>query len=194
MDRSIIDAILSFLRRAEQIKIEKREAWTSEGRRESVAEHTWRLCLWATVLSDRFPDVDTGRLLRMCVVHDLWEAIHGDVPAPHQGEGKALREEDDLRSLLSVLPNPERRVLLELWTEYEKAETTEARLAKALDKLETILQHNQGDNPEDFDYQFNLDYGAEYTDTPPLIAAIRNALDEETRREMKMSADDSPVE
>jgi len=71
---------------------------------------------------------------------------------------------------------------LALWDEYEAAETAEARLAKAFDKLETILQHNQGDNPPDFDYAFNLNYGTEYTDLDPLVTEFRRILDEQTRQ------------
>ena len=56
-----------------------------------------------------------------------------------------------------------------------------ARLAKALDKLETILQHTQGENPVDFDYAFNFSYGREHTEGSALIAALRAALDEATR-------------
>jgi len=72
--------------------------------------------------------------------------------------------------------------IVELWDEYEAATTPEARLAKALDKLETILQHTQGDNPPGFDYRFNLGYGREYTAGDPLIEAMRRILDEETER------------
>jgi len=60
--------------------------------------------------------------------------------------------------------------------------SAEARLAKALDKLETIMQHNQGLNPENFDYRFNLGYGQQYTAGHPLIIAFRTALDRETQR------------
>jgi putative hydrolase of HD superfamily len=72
-----------------------------------------------------------------------------------------------------------------LWDEYESAQTNEARLAKALDKLETILQHTQGKNPASFDYRFNLGYGREYTMGPPLIAAIREILDQETEEKAR---------
>ncbi len=78
------------------------------------------------------------------------------------------------------LPSRLGRRLLDLWDEYEAAETAEARLAKALDKLETILQHNQGRNPPDFDYRFNLDYGRRYTAGDPLVEALRAHLDRET--------------
>jgi putative hydrolase of HD superfamily len=193
-----VEGLLAVLRRAEALKDETRTAWTSEGRRESVAAHTWRLCLWATVLGDHFGAVDTGRLLQLCVVHDLGEALQGDVPAPqqagaeHDGD-KVGRERADLQTLLAPLPAPDRKRLVALWEEYEAAATPEARLAKALDKLETILQHNQGANPPDFDYRFNLDYGAEYTERPPLIAAIRAVLDRETEaRAEAPSASEAP--
>ena len=67
-----------------------------------------------------------------------------------------------------------------LWDEYEAAASPEARLVKALDKLETILQHNQGRNPPGFDYRFNLGYGRQYTGGHPLIVALRELLDQET--------------
>ncbi|MNF15954.1 hypothetical protein D3C80_2187750 [compost metagenome] len=57
-------------------------------------------------------------------------------------------------------------------------------MVKALDKIETILQHTQGDNPPDFDYAFNLEYGRRYTDAIPFLASLRRALDEETRKRM----------
>lgn len=182
MPPDAIDGLLEFLRSAERLKTTFRTSWTSDGDRESVAQHTWRLCLMATVLADRYPDVDAARLLKICVVHDLGEAIRGDVPAVEQDPGgdKAAREREDLLQLLRPLPEDDAAEILGLWDEYEAAETPEARLAKALDKMETILQHNQGDNPVDFDYRFNLGYGTDYTTGDPLIEAIRERLDRET--------------
>lgn len=184
-----LSGILDFLRRAERLKSVTRTAFTSEGRRESVAAHTWRLCLMALVFEDGFPEVDFARLVKMCIVHDLGEALGGDVPAPEQaaaaarGEAsKAAGERRDLLELLGPLPERLRLEILDLWDDYEAAETPEARLAKALDKLETILQHTQGDNPPDFDYRFNLGYGRKYTDGDPLIVALRRILDDETAR------------
>lgn len=179
-----LQGILAFLRSAERLKNVTRSAWTSEGRPESVAEHTWRLCLMALVLADHFPDVDTARLMQICLVHDLGEAIHGDIPAVSQqaGTSKATQEREDLLLLLEPLPPALRERITRLWDEYEAAETPEARLAKALDKLETILQHTQGKNPRDFDYRFNLEYGKRYTVDDPVIVAIRAILDRETAR------------
>jgi putative hydrolase of HD superfamily len=179
-----LDGILAFLRSAERLKTVTRSGWTSVGQRESVAEHTWRLCLMAMVLYGRSEEVDLGKLLRMCLVHDLGEAIGGDVPAPEQraDAAKADRERADLLELIAPLPEPARREIAELWDEYEAAESPEARVAKGLDKLETILQHTQGSNPADFDYTFNLAYGQRYTAADPLLSALRERLDAETAR------------
>jgi putative hydrolase of HD superfamily len=182
MSPAEIDGILEFLRSAERLKSTLRSAWTSEGHPESVAEHTWRLCLMALVFHGSYPEVDFARLVKICIIHDLGEAIGGDVPAIHQtpGAGKAVQERRDLLQLLEPLPERLRAEITALWDEYEAAETPEARLAKALDKLETIMQHNQGRNPEGFDYRFNLEYGKRYTTGDPLIEAVRELLDRET--------------
>ena len=177
-----LDGVLAFLRAAERLKTVTRSGWTSTGKAESVAEHTWRLCLMAMVLYGRAEDIDLARLLKMCLIHDLGEAIGGDVPAPAQlaGSPKAGQERADLLSLVEPLPAAGGREILELWDEYEAASSPEAKLAKGLDKLETILQHTQGRNPDDFDYAFNLDYGQRYTAADPVLAALRSRLDEVT--------------
>jgi len=184
MSADDLDGILTFLRSAERLKTVTRSGWTSAGEPESVAEHTWRLCLMAMLLYGEAPEVDLARLLRMCIIHDLGEAIRGDVPAPAQaGVGaKSVEERADLVELTAPLPPALRQEIVDLWDEYEAAESREARLAKGLDKLETILQHTQGRNPADFDYEFNLGYGRRYTEADPLLAALRDRLDEATRR------------
>jgi putative hydrolase of HD superfamily len=177
--------VLDFLRAAEGLKTATRSGWTSAGEPESVAEHTWRLCLMALALHPWFPHVDFARLIRICIVHDLGEAIGGDVPAPEQalrGVSKSADERRDLLALLAPLPAAQRDEITALWDEYEAAETPEARLAKALDKLETILQHTQGQNPADFDYRFNLGYGRQFTADHPVLVALRAELDAETER------------
>ena len=189
MEGEDLEGLLAFLRSAERLKTVTRSGWTSTGQPESVAEHTWRLCLMAMLLYGRAPDVDLARLLKMCVIHDLGEAIGGDVPAPAQNEAlkKADRERADLLELIETLPSGLQREILELWDEYEAADSREAALAKGLDKLETILQHTQGKNPADFDYSFNLAYGQRYTAADPVLAAIRALLDAETARRARES-------
>jgi putative hydrolases of HD superfamily len=188
MDTSDLTRTLDFLRAAERLKSTTRTGFTSTGQQESVAEHTWRLCLMALVLGPSFPDVDFAKLVKICIIHDLGEAIHGDVSAPEQARrialgiagGKADQERRDLLELLAPLPPARRDEIANLWDEYEAAQSPEAKLAKALDKLETIMQHNQGLNPADFDYRFNLGYGRQHTADNPLIAQLREVLDQET--------------
>jgi putative hydrolases of HD superfamily len=184
-----VEGVLTFLRAAERLKTVMRSGWTSDGQQESVAEHTWRLCLMAMLLYGDTPEVNLARLLKMCLVHDLGEAIGGDVPAPAQKAGvrKADRERNDLLQLIGSLPPALRAEITELWDEYEAAASPEAKIAKGLDKLETILQHNQGKNPANFDYAFNLDYGQRYTQADPIMTALRQRLDEETTRRTKDS-------
>lgn len=182
-----LTGIFTFLQNAEQLKNTLRSGYTSNGRQESVAEHTWRLCLMVSVFEKHFPKLNFKRLIKMCIIHDLGEVIGGDVPAPHQMEDKSESERNDFIKLLSPLPDDLREEFQTLWDEYERASSSEAKLAKAFDKLETILQHNQGENPPDFDYRFNLDYGKGYTSGHPLVVQIRELLDEQTKRRAEKS-------
>ncbi len=181
--------LLDFIRAAEKLKDTHRSGWTSAGSQDTVAGHSWRICLMVLVLHSSFPEADLARLLELAVLHDLGEAIGGDIPAPKQtGQGdKSAAERSDLVRFLAPLPAALRARFLSRWDEYEAATTLEARLVKALDKLETIIQHNQGKNPPGFDYLFNIEYGRDYTDAFPFLAEIRAELDEETRR--RASAD-----
>jgi putative hydrolase of HD superfamily len=182
---------LAFIRAAEALKDTLRSAHTAQGRHESTAEHSWRLCLMAMVfgpsLGTSDGPLDMARLLKVCVVHDLGEAISGDIPAVLQAQlaaqafDKSARERADLLTLMAPLPERLRAEFLDLWDDYEHARSAEARAIKALDKLETILQHNQGANPADFDYAFNLRYGERHTRGHPLIEQIRAAVDADTR-------------
>ena len=165
MNESDVTARLEFLRRAERLKDTLRSGFTTSGRRESVADHTWRLTLLVLTFADLLPEIDQLRLLKICIIHDLGEAIDGDIPAPSQvGPSKSEKERSDFISLLAGLPEHIRSEFMSLWDEYEYVTSSEARVAKALDKIETLMQHNQGKNPDDFDYAFNLDYGKTRTD------------------------------
>jgi putative hydrolase of HD superfamily len=136
----------------------------------------------AMMLYGEDASIDMARLLKMCLIHDLGEAIGGDVPAPAQSAEtpKSGQERVDLLELTKELPRPLQHEIVSLWDEYETAGSREAKIAKGLDKLETILQHTQGRNPPGFDYAFNLEYGRKYTAADPVLAALRAVLDQET--------------
>ncbi|WP_114766744.1 HD domain-containing protein [Vibrio rhodolitus] len=184
-----LPSILQFLRDAEQLKDTLRTAWTSSGRQESTAEHTWRLCLLAMIVAKHYPHLNNEKILKLCIVHDLAEAIGGDISAvnQHANLNKSAIELRDFKQLISPLSQEVQTDLLALWLEYDGALTEEARLVKALDKLETILQHTQGDNPQDFNYTFNLSYGKNQTDYDELTQQFRLLLDAETKARMEKS-------
>lgn len=178
--------IIAFLQAAEKLKDTLRSGCTSGGRPESTAEHSWRLSLMALMFEKELAGCDMLKLVKLCIVHDLGEAISGDVPATDQSpdDGKAARERADMETLAASLPDDLRRDLMALWDEYDGAATPEAILAKGFDKLETMLQHAIGQNRADFDYAFNLGYGVTQTERHPLTRQIRVLVDAATRDRM----------
>ncbi|VVE40859.1 phosphohydrolase [Pandoraea pneumonica] len=193
MTREQIEDRLNFLRTCERLKDVLRSGYTASGRRESTAEHSWRLSLMALVFMDQLGEVDRAKVLALCLVHDLGEALGGDVPAPAQmaSVGKDDIERRDLLTICEPLDAQMRDQIVGWWDEYAQAATPEARAVKALDKLETMLQHTQGKNPPDFDYTFNLSYGRRYTDASPIFSAIREPIDEATRARATQAAKDT---
>lgn len=189
MNLEMIKGRLEFLREAEKLKDVLRSAHTSSGRTESTAEHSWRLCLMAIIFADQLAGLDLLKVLKMCVIHDLGEAINGDIPAVNQAAfpDKGEQERNDLLLLTGALDEALRSEILALWDDYENAQSAEAKAVKALDKLETLLQHNQGLNPADFDYGFNLGYGKKYTSADPVFATLRELIDQDTRQRISES-------
>lgn len=184
---------VAFIQEIEHLKNVLRSAWTSAGRRESTAEHSWRLAVLAAVVLEEFPGLDAGRVLTMALVHDLGELYDGDLSAasrPDAGE-KRRKEAAGMQKALAYLPERTADRLYTLWEEYEQGATKEARLVKALDKAETIAQHNQGKNPPDFDYGFNLEYGRALFREPELLRLLRAQLDDGTRRRLERQAGQS---
>lgn len=190
IDPSRLAAIIAFLQAAEKLKDTLRSGITSNGRAESTAEHSWRLCLMAMLFDRELAGYDHLKLLKLCIVHDLGEAISGDVPATRQtqGDGRAARERADLETLCGPLPYDLRCEILALADEYSGAATPEAQMVKGFDKLETMLQHLIGRNAADFDYRFNLRYGAQHTQRHPLLFQIRELVDAATRERIAAQA------
>jgi len=144
--------ILSLLHLAEKLKFELRHSYTSAGRQESVAEHTWRMALMA-ILVEPYLDqkIDIAKTLKMILVHDLVEAEAGDVPLSHivkNPELKKVKEEKEkaaIEKIRAMLNDEVGKEIHSLWYEFEARETYEAKVAFALDKLEVQLQHNEAD-------------------------------------------------
>jgi len=140
---------LGFLPLAERLKRELRHSWLSDGRRESVAEHTWFMALMALLTHRRLEEpVSLERVLSMAIVHDLAEVEVGDIPYFETGDRKAKKAELELAAIeriAKMLPAPEGEMVKQLWLEFEDGTTPEARFVRALDHLEVQVQHNLAD-------------------------------------------------
>ena len=134
---------LEIMHVAERLKDATRHCYTSGGRHESVAEHSWRLALMAFFLRDAFPEADMDRVVRMCLIHDLGEAFTGDIPTFEKTEADERREETLLDAWVASLPSPYREEMAALYREMAERRTPEARIYKALDGLEALIQHNE---------------------------------------------------
>jgi putative hydrolase of HD superfamily len=111
---------------------------------ESSAEHSWHLALMAMVLAaDHAPGVDLSRVVTMLVIHDLVEVEAGDVPIYDEQLRLDIiaAEQQAAVRLFGRLPSPQSDHLLELWHEFEAAETGDARFARAIDRLQPLLLH-----------------------------------------------------
>ena len=183
-----IDKVIRFIKEIENLKSVTRTAWTKTGRRESTAEHSWRLAMLLMVLREDFKDLDIDKAIKMSLVHDLGELYDGDISAKLQNDNdnKSEMEEKAMRRMLTILPENLAENIYDLWKEYNECSTKEAKLVKAMDKLETIVQHNQGNNPEDFDYEFNLQYGKQYFMDNEILEYMRYIIDEDTKESIKL--------
>ncbi len=185
--KSSLTGILQFLHEAEDLKMVLRHSWLSNGRRESVAEHTWRMSLMAIILHREIGiTIDIGRVLQMIVVHDLAEVHVGDyqVFGKEQPENKHELEEKALQKMVKQLPSLSGKEILSLWQEYERRETDEAKFAGALDKLEVLLQHNEAD-PSTYlpgEGEFNLTYADDKMFDNPVMIEFRELIRTETKR------------
>ena len=173
--------LLDILSVAARLKTNPRHCFTEPGRRESVADHCWRLALTAMLLSGEpeFTDLDMNRVIRMCLIHDLGEAFTGDIPTFLKSEADGRAEADVLTRWIDGFPEPQRDEWLALWAEMEAQETREAKLYKALDKLEAVVSHNESDIGTwlPLEYDLQLTYGREQVAFSPYLTALKAAID-----------------
>ena len=156
-------ALIEFLNVIEKLKCNTRHSWTSSGRQESVAEHSWRLAVMALLTADEFPDVDINKVVKMCLIHDFGEAITGDIPAFLKTKQDEDAEDLAISNLLKLLPVTTASEFAALFSEIATRATPEAKLFKALDNLEALVSHNEAplDTWLPREYEENLTYGTE---------------------------------
>ena len=135
------DNLVSLFHKIGELKTIKRSGWVrcKIPRAESVADHSYRCAFMAMMLGDML-ELDTERLIKMALLHDIAEIVAGDI-TPYDGvtrEEKSRMEERGLEDLLEGIQNSEQYVAL--WKEYEEGRTMESKVARNIDKLEMALQ------------------------------------------------------
>lgn len=184
--------VLEIIKLGEKLKYEMRHSWLSSGRQESVAEHTWRVSLMAMLIEPYLSEtVDTSRLLKMIIIHDLVEAEAGDIPAFDSlnnisvKEQKAINEIQAIQKIRDMLGNKLGEDLYNLWFEFENKDTYESKVANALDKLEAQIQHNEADISTWIEIEHKMSFLMDqHVRFEPILQTLKDIIENEA--EMKL--------
>ena len=181
--------LLQILSVAEKLKCNTRHCYTSSGRHESVAEHSWRIALMAMLIAPEFPEADMDKVIRMCLIHDLGEAFTGDIPTFWKTDADTEKEDALFDRWVQTLPEKTRKEFSALLAEMNAMETQEAQIYKALDKMEAVIQHNESDISTwlPLEYDLQLRYGEENVKFSPWFRELKVELDDWTRRKIAES-------
>ena len=185
------DELLAILHTAAALKDTTRHCYTAQGRHESVAEHSWRLTLMAYFLRSQFPELDMDKVTAMCLIHDLGECFTGDIPTFEKTQADTEREDSLLAQWVAALPQPYCTEMKALYQEMDALETPEARLYKALDKLEAVISHNESDISTwlPLEYDLQLTYGTENVAFHPFLQALKEENNRVTRQKIQSAAE-----
>ena len=181
--------LLEILTVAEKLKCNTRHCYTSSGRHESVAEHSWRVALMAMLLTGEFPEADMDKVIRMCLIHDLGEAFTGDIPTFDKTQADVQREDALFDAWVQTLPEETSAEFRALLAEMNALETQEAKIYKALDKMEAVIQHNESDIATwlPLEYDLQLRYGAENVQFSPYMRELKETVNACTRQKIAES-------
>ena len=173
---------LDILHVAEKLKDTPRHCTTTQGRTESVAEHSWRVSLMALLLRREFPDVNIDRVVDMCLIHDLGECFTGDIPTFIKTDSDRSVEDSLLDQWVSSLPKEVSAELKSLYAEMEAQETKESKIYKALDKLEALIQHNESplSTWSENEYELNKTYAFNTVEFSDWLTELRKEILQDT--------------
>lgn len=173
---------LDILHVAERLKDTKRHCTTSNGRVESVAEHSWRISLMSFLLKNEFPDANMDKVTNMCLIHDLGECFTGDIPTFIKTEEDRITEDDLLIEWVKSLPKEVSNEMASLYEEMNEQKTIESKIYKALDKLEAVIQHNESPIKtwEEHEYELNKTYAFDTVKFSTWLTSLREEILKDT--------------
>ena len=179
--------LLKILNVAEKLKCNTRHCYTSSGRHESVAEHCWRTALMAMLLETEFPQANMNKVIKMILIHDLGEAFTGDIPCFNKTSKDETNESNVLDDWVKTFPEPEQKQWLELYAEMNTLETQEAKIYKALDKMEAVIQHDESDISTwiPLEYELQFKYGLENVQFSDYMKNLKTEIDKITKSKIE---------
>lgn len=174
--------LLEALSVAERLKDATRHCYTKNGRHESVAEHSWMMTLMAFFMKDEFPEADMNKVIQMCIIHDLGECFTGDIPTFDKTKDNEDIEENLLYAWVRTLPDNYACEMIELYEEMSERKTIEAKIYKAIDGLEALVQHNISDLatwiPKE--YELNKTYADDKVSFSEYLKELREEIRKDT--------------
>ncbi len=180
---------IEILHQANKLKINTRHNWTIGDRKESVADHSWRIALMAMLLSqeEEFQDVDMNKVIRMCLIHDLGESFTGDIPTFEKNQSDENKEDALFLEWVNTFDDAQKKEWLDLLEEMMALETKEAKTYKSLDKLEALIAHDEADIQTwlPLEYDLQMTYGKDIVQFSPYLTELRTAIDEMTIEKIK---------
>lgn len=184
-----VSKYLEILHVSERLKDTMRHCTTTNGRTESVAEHSWRVSLMAFMLNDEFPDADISKVAEMCIIHDLGECFTGDIPTFIKTDSDRDTEDDLLDEWVKTLPDVLSDHWSSLYAEMNEQKTVESRIFKALDKLEALIQHNESPihTWSKNEYELNKTYAFDTVEFSEWFTQLRKEILNETLKKLAMN-------
>lgn len=150
---------IAFVKQIDKLKyIQRKTRLFNSDRHENDAEHSWHLAMMAMVLAEHANgQVDLLKVIKMVLIHDIVEIDAGDTFLYDTSKSHINTEEELIaaKRIFGMLPEEQAQDLLDVWVEFESGQTAEARFAKALDRLQPILQNvtNGGGTWKEFEIQ-----------------------------------------
>ncbi len=135
--------LVDFFTLAEKLECEYRSTRMSDGTQQSVASHSWNMAMMAIVLQPYLKTpVDMEKVLKLCALHDLPEAIAHDIPLHMQDKEVCIQKrEQENRAVIKIIGLLKDKEVAKCFTEYDARVSPESKLVKALDSLDACVQH-----------------------------------------------------